>query len=64
MSHHPSFDIHYTSFSPPSSSFTCPGPTPYPDFNVTPPAPFPYLNTNNPHPPPPPATSSLPPNMV
>ncbi|KAF5337880.1 hypothetical protein D9758_016143 [Tetrapyrgos nigripes] len=44
-----SFDIYYTSFSLSSSSLTGPGPTPYPDFNVTPPAPFPYLNTNNPH---------------
>ncbi|KAF5320220.1 hypothetical protein D9758_017606 [Tetrapyrgos nigripes] len=45
---HP-FDIHYTSFSLSSSSLTGPGPTPYPDFNVTPPAPIPCLDTNNPH---------------
>ncbi|KAF5337861.1 hypothetical protein D9758_016150 [Tetrapyrgos nigripes] len=45
---HP-FDIYYTSSSPSSSSLTCPGPTPYPDFNVTPPAPIPCLDTNNPN---------------
>ncbi|KAF5337876.1 hypothetical protein D9758_016147 [Tetrapyrgos nigripes] len=59
------FDIYYTLFLLSSSSLTVPGPTPYPDFNVTPPA-FPYFDTNNPHPPhPSPATSSsLPPNTV